>query len=80
VTRRRQARRQRLLDVFDRYPGVKLRGLDVTRMAFGSVDANWFELYRLEHEGAVTSEWDHPDGDAYPRHRVYWLVHPGGGS
>lgn len=77
---RRQRRRQRLLSVFGRYPGVKLRGLDVARMAFGSLAANQFELHLLEQEGVVTSDWDHPDGDARPRRRVYWLVRPGGGS
>lgn len=64
----RAAERQaRILAVFDRYPGQRLYGGDVARMAYTSFP----ELWKLEDEGLLASDWG-ADQTPHGRRRVYW--------
>ena len=62
---RRADRRARVLAAFERYPGQRLYGGDVARMAWASL----FDLYALEEEGLLVSDWA-PGPE--PRRRLYW--------
>jgi hypothetical protein len=72
---RAQQRQRRILDVFARYPGVRLYGGDVIRMAYVNFGAAYVVLAELERSGTLQSAWADPDGP-HPRRRVYWKAPP----
>ena len=75
---RRPSRRQRVLDVFLRYPDTRWRASDMARLARVSHGSILQHLWLLEREGWLHSEWEAdttPWDESGPRarRRLYWL-------
>jgi hypothetical protein len=70
VSRRSLRRRQRLLEVFERYPTTQWYGLDLARVARLGFGELYVHLAALERDEWVFSKFD--DRWSPPR-RIYWL-------
>ena len=76
---RRPSRRQRVLEVFFRYPTTRWYVTDLCRVARLAGGSIYPELARLELDGWVLSDWGEQvagpplDSDKPLRRRCYWL-------
>jgi hypothetical protein len=69
----RPARRQRVLDVFLRYPDAKLYGTDISRLAGLPGGSVYPELAALERDRQVLSGWEAEATTRVGPRRQYWL-------
>jgi hypothetical protein len=70
---RRPSRRQRVLEVFLRYPTTRWYVTDLNRVARLSAGSIYPELASLERDAWVRSGLEDPVTTPYSPRRVYWL-------
>jgi hypothetical protein len=76
--RRRPSGRQRVLDVFLRYPDTRWYASDLARIARVAHGSILSQLWLLEQEGWLRSDWEAEttpwdEAGPRPRRRLYWL-------